>query len=140
MEILVATLLGLLFGAGLILSGMSNPARVAAFLDLAGAWNPSLALVMAAAIAVAAPAFAWARRHPLAWLGDPILQPPRGPIDARVMLGAALFGVGWGLSGICPGPALVLLGAHNLKGMIFLAAMIVGGLGMDRGLGKRDRG
>ncbi len=128
---LSASLLGLLFGAGLIVSGMSNPARVAAFLDITGVWNPSLALVMVAAIAVAAPAFAWVRRHPVSLRGEAIKLPARTNIDTRLLTGAALFGVGWGLSGICPGPALVLLGAFDLKALVFVAALIAGSFAAD---------
>jgi uncharacterized membrane protein YedE/YeeE len=115
---------GLLFGAGLLVSGMTEPARVRAFLDFAGAWNPSLAGVMGAAIAVHATALWLERRR----IGAPV---PRAPIERRTLLGAAVFGVGWGLAGYCPGPAVVLLGATALgtaagAAWIFLAAMVVG--------------
>ncbi|MFD1624723.1 DUF6691 family protein [Azospirillum griseum] len=132
MRSLSAGLFGLLFGLGLILSGMTDPARVLAFLDLAGAWDPTLALVMIGAIAVAAPAFAIVRRRPTAWLGDPIALPDRQRIDAPLIGGSALFGVGWGLAGICPGPALVLLGADAPAIALFIVALLAGGWIADR--------
>lgn len=126
-------LLGLLFGAGLLISGMTDPARVIGFLDVAGAWNPSLAFVMGGAIAVSLPAFARARARPTSLLGTPIGLPDRRRrIDRPLLAGAALFGVGWGLSGICPGPALVLLGQDPLEIYAFLASLILGGFVADR--------
>jgi len=126
LRVLFAGGFGLIFGLGLILSGMTDPARVIGFLDVAGDWNPSLAVVMAAAIAVALPAFAVARRRGQSLLGEPIRFPDRFRIDRRLTLGAALFGVGWGLSGMCPGPAIVLLGAFPASAAIFVGAMIAG--------------
>ncbi|MFJ3054418.1 DUF6691 family protein [Herbaspirillum sp. NPDC087042] len=123
---LTALLAGLVFGLGLIVSGMANPAKVLAFLDLAGAWDPSLALVMAGAIAVGVPAFAYARRMPRTLLDLPIQLPTSTRIDRRLVLGSLLFGIGWGIAGICPGPALVLLGAGELKGALFVVAMLAG--------------
>lgn len=117
---------GLVFGAGLIVSGMTNPAKVLGFLDLAGRWDPSLALVMAGAIAVGLVAFSIARRRNTTWLGLPLLIPVATHIDRRLVIGSALFGVGWGLAGICPGPALVLVVAGGAKGLIFFAAMLAG--------------
>lgn len=102
MRLLASALFGVLFGVGLLVSGMTDPARVLAFLDVAGAWNPALALVMGAAVAVALPAFAIARRRGVSALGEPIALPDRFRIDARLVSGAAIFGLGWGLSGICP--------------------------------------
>lgn len=126
-------LLGLLFGAGLLISGMTDPARVLGFLDVAGAWNPSLAFVMGGAIAVSLPAFARARARPMSLLGAPIGVPDRHrPIDAPLVAGAALFGIGWGISGICPGPALVLLGQDPLEIYLFLASLILGSFVADR--------
>ncbi|MBY0340302.1 MAG: YeeE/YedE family protein [Rhodocyclaceae bacterium] len=115
---------GLLFGFGLLLAGMANPAKVQAFLDLAGAWDPSLMLVMGGAIAVAAPAFAWAKRHQRTLLGASLELPQARHLDRRLLLGAALFGAGWGMAGICPGPALVLLAQG--KALIFVLAMLAG--------------
>ncbi len=123
---LTALLAGLVFGLGLIVSGMANPAKVLAFLDLAGAWDPSLALVMAGAIAVGVPAFAYARRRQHSLLGLPMQLPASTRIDRRLVLGSLLFGVGWGIAGICPGPALVLLGTGQIKAALFVVAMLAG--------------
>lgn len=126
MNTLFSFITGLVFGFGLLLSGMTNPAKVLAFLDLTGAWDPSLALVMAGAIAVALAAFALAKRRQTTWLGLPMLLPIATHIDRRLVTGSMLFGVGWGLAGICPGPALVLVVAGGTKGLIFFAAMLAG--------------
>jgi len=126
MNTLFSFIFGLVFGLGLLLSGMTNPAKVLGFLDLAGAWDPSLALVMAGAIAVALAAFMLAKRRQTTWLGLPMLLPVATHIDRRLVIGSVLFGVGWGLAGICPGPALVLVVAGGTKGLIFFAAMLVG--------------
>ncbi len=117
--VLIAALAGLLFGLGLVVSGMVMPAKVLGFLDLAGAWDPSLAFVMAGAIAVGLPAFAWARRAK-------VKLPDSTRIDRRLVGGSLLFGVGWGLAGLCPGPALVVAGLGDLKALLFVAAMLVG--------------
>jgi len=117
---------GFVFGLGLLVSGMVNPAKVLGFLDLAGAWDPSLALVMAGAVAVGAGAFAFMKERTRTLLGAPVLLPSPRRIDRRLILGSLVFGVGWGLAGICPGPALVLAGAGSAKGLSFLAAMIAG--------------
>lgn len=126
MVLLTSFAAGLLFGLGLITSGMANPAKVLGFLDLAGDWDPSLAFVMAGAIAVGGCGFAIARRRARALLGQPIRLPKTAPIDARLIGGSALFGLGWGLAGICPGPGVVLLGAGLMKGLIFCLAMVGG--------------
>lgn len=126
MNILFAFAAGLMFGTGLIVSGMSDPAKVLGFLDLAGKWDPSLALVMAGAIAVGLAAFALAKRRRTTWLNLPMLLPEARQMDKRLLAGSALFGVGWGLAGICPGPALVLAGAGLPQGLLFVAAMIGG--------------
>jgi uncharacterized protein len=126
MPILTAVLAGLIFGVGLIVAGMANPAKVLAFLDLAGAWDPSLALVMGGAIAIGVGAFAWARRRPLSLIGEPMRLPAGSSLDRRLVFGSLLFGVGWGLSGICPGPALVLVGAGMREGVVFVLAMLGG--------------
>ncbi len=117
---------GFVFGLGLLVSGMANPAKVLGFLDLAGAWDPSLALVMAGAVAVAAGAFALMKKRTRTLLGAPVLLPTPRSIDRRLILGSLVFGVGWGLAGICPGPALVLAGTGSAKGLVFLVAMIAG--------------
>ncbi|RDK10819.1 DUF6691 family protein [Cupriavidus lacunae] len=126
MGTLFALLAGLVFGIGLILSGMANPAKVLGFLDLAGAWDPSLAFVMAGAILVGVVAFALARRRQRSWLGLPMQWPALASVTPRLLLGSAAFGVGWGLAGFCPGPALVALGAGYAKAWGFVAAMLAG--------------
>ncbi len=126
MNALFSLLAGLVFGIGLIVSGMSNPSKVLGFLDLAGKWDPSLALVMGGAVAVGLVAYALAKRRKTTWLGLPMLIPLATHIDRRLVIGSVLFGVGWGLAGICPGPALVLVGASNSKGFAFLVAMLAG--------------
>src|SRR5213078_445250 len=120
MYLFCAFLAGLVFGLGLIVSGMASPAKVLGFLDLAGRWDPSLAFVMAGAIAIGVIAFSWARRRNVTLLGTPMLLPEPGPIDRRLAGGSALFGVGWGLAGFCPGPALVALGAGQPKALAFV--------------------
>jgi uncharacterized protein len=122
----IAGVAGVLFGLGLVLAGMSDPKRVADFLDIAGDWNPALALVMGAAVVVAAPCFAWARRRRRTLLGAPMQLPDRWRVDARLLLGTAVFGVGWGLSGICPGPGIVLLAGGSAAAFVFVAAVVVG--------------
>jgi uncharacterized protein len=123
---LFALLSGLIFGWGLLVSGMTNPAKVLAFLDLAGAWDPSLALVMGGAIIVGLLAFRLAGQRPATWLGEPLRMPAARDIDARLILGSLAFGVGWGLVGFCPGPALVAVGAGELKAVVFSGAMLAG--------------
>lgn len=123
---IVAFISGLIFGVGLLLSGMGNPAKVLGFLDLAGKWNPSLALVMAGAIAVASVGFSMAKNRTFSLLKLPMQLPTEWRIDRRLILGSALFGIGWGLAGICPGPALVLLGTGSSKGAMFVLSMIAG--------------
>ncbi|TWI60793.1 hypothetical protein IP91_04988 [Pseudoduganella lurida] len=122
----IALLAGLLFGIGLILSGMTNPAKVAAFLDVAGAWDPSLLLVMAGAIGVATPAFRWAARHERTWTGAPIRLPPARRMDPPLVFGSLAFGIGWGISGYCPGPVLASLTIGGAGPWIFVAAMVAG--------------
>ena len=119
-------LAGLVFGLGLIVSGMANPAKVLGFLDLAGQWDPSLAFVMAGAIAVGAVAFAVANRRAVSFLGAEMRLPSARYIDRRLVLGSVLFGIGWGIAGFCPGPALVSLGMGEVKALVFVAAMLVG--------------
>lgn len=119
-------LAGLVFGLGLLVSGMADPAKVLGFLDLAGAWDPSLALVMAGAIGVALPGFLLLRKRRQTLLGEPLQLPVARGIDRRLVLGSLLFGIGWGIAGICPGPALVLLGMAQTKVVLFVIAMLVG--------------
>ena len=123
---LLAFAFGLLFGLGLIISGMSNPAKIIGFLDLAGPWDPSLMFVMMGAIAIGVVAFTLAQRRPQSLLGAPMQLPTARAIDPRLVMGSALFGVGWGLAGICPGPALVLVGSGSIKGIIFALALLAG--------------
>lgn len=123
---LFAFLAGTVFGLGLLVSGMANPAKVLGFLDLAGDWDPSLALVMVGAIAVGAVAFTLARRRGTTLLGQALKLPERRDIDRRLVLGSLGFGVGWGLAGFCPGPALVASGAGELRALVFVAAMVAG--------------
>jgi uncharacterized protein len=126
MKHLYALLSGLLFGLGLILAGMAEPQKVKAFLDLAGAWNPSLALVMGGAIAVASLAFARAKHLRRAWSGEPIDLPQSRVIDARLLGGGLLFGIGWGIAGLCPGPAIVALGSGLPEAALFVGTMLLG--------------
>lgn len=123
---LSALLSGLVFGLGLIVSGMANPAKVLGFLDLAGAWDPSLGLVMAGAILVGFFAFLVAKRRVRSFLGFEMKLPTASAIDSRLLAGSALFGAGWGLAGFCPGPGLVALGMGELKALVFVAAMLAG--------------
>ncbi|MBQ0753137.1 MAG: YeeE/YedE family protein [Gammaproteobacteria bacterium] len=117
---------GLIFGFGLLLSGMANPTKVLSFLDLAGAWDPSLILVMGGAIAVGLIAFAVAKRRRYSFLGEPIHLPTKRRLDTRLILGSLGFGIGWGLAGFCPGPALVALGTGAPKAVVFTLAMLAG--------------
>lgn len=126
MRALIALLLGLLFGFGLLLSGMANPAKVLSFLDLTDAWDPSLMLVMGGAISVALPCFALARRRSEALLGGPMQLPQNRRVDRRLLLGSAVFGVGWGLAGICPGPAVAVLLSGHWQPLLFMLAMLSG--------------
>lgn len=121
-----AFFVGLVFGLGLLISELANPAKVLAFLDLAGAWDPSLALVMGAAVAVGLVTFRHARGRSRAVLGGPMRIPEARRPDRRLVLGSLAFGVGWGLAGFCPGPSLVALGAGELKAAVFVAAMLAG--------------
>jgi uncharacterized protein len=126
MHKLLAFVAGLVFGIGLIVSGMADPAKVLGFLDLAGAWDPSLALVMGGAIAVAFVPFRIAARRERTLLGAPMRLPPTTPVTPRLLLGSATFGVGWGLVGLCPGPALVAMGMGQRPALVFVAAMLAG--------------
>ncbi|MBL8510312.1 MAG: hypothetical protein JNM52_01590 [Betaproteobacteria bacterium] len=119
-------LVGLLFGIGLLWSGMTDPAKVLGFLDLAGMWDPSLALVMIGAISVGALAFALVRRRTTTFLGGALHLPTNRHIDRRLIGGSLLFGCGWGLAGFCPGPALVSAAAGVGEAAIFLIAMLAG--------------
>ena len=125
-QALTALACGVLFGAGLALSGMTNPAKVLAFLDVAGAWDPTLAFVMGGALAVNAAAYAATRRRAKPLFAAAFALPTRSDLDARLLGGAALFGVGWGLVGLCPGPALASLARGEREVFVFAAAMMLG--------------
>ena len=131
MALVTAFIAGLVFGLGLVVAGMANPAKILNFLDLAGNWDPSLLFVMAGAIVVGFVAFAVARRRTSSVLGLPIQLPTVRAIDARLVGGSLLFGIGWGLSGFCPGPAIVALGAGYAKAATFIVAMLVGMAAVD---------
>jgi hypothetical protein len=126
MTAVIALVAGLLFGLGLLLSGMTNPANIIAFLDVTGAWRPSLALTMTAAFAVALPAFTVARIRGVSLRNLLIPQSDRFRIDRPLLLGSTIFGVGWGLSGICPGPGLMLLAGGDSRAYIFVLGVAAG--------------
>ncbi|MFI4904304.1 MAG: DUF6691 family protein, partial [Burkholderiales bacterium] len=123
---LMSFVAGIVFGVGLVVSRMANPAKVIGFLDLAGRWDPSLAFVMAGAVAVGAIAFAVAGRRQRSLLGATMRLPASRVIDRRLLAGSAIFGVGWGIAGFCPGPGLVALGMGEPKAVVFVAAMLAG--------------
>ncbi|WP_225759520.1 MULTISPECIES: DUF6691 family protein [unclassified Leclercia] len=126
MLVIMAFLCGLIFGAGLLISGLANPEKVLGFLDLSQAWDPSLAFVMIGAIAVGIIGFALVKGRKTAFCGVPILLPDNNTVDRTLVVGAILFGLGWGLAGICPGPSLILLGAGIGKGLLFVLSMLAG--------------
>lgn len=117
---------GVLFGLGLTISEMTDPARVIGFLDIAGRWDPTLMLVMGGALAVSLPLFPWIQKRNKSLLGEAMQLPTATRIDARLITGAALFGIGWGLGGLCPGPALANLASATPGIILFVAAMIAG--------------
>lgn len=123
---LTAFFAGLIFGLGLLLAGMANPAKVLAFLDVAGAWDPSLALVMGGAIAVAVIPLNWARKNKQSLLGARMQLPVKRELDARLIGGSLVFGIGWGIAGICPGPAVAILLTGRWQIIIFVLAMLTG--------------
>lgn len=123
---LTAFFAGLIFGLGLLLAGMANPAKVLASLDVAGAWDPSLALVMGGAIAVAFIPLNWARKNKQSVLGARMQLPVKRELDARLIGGSLVFGIGWGIAGICPGPAVAILLTGRWQIIIFVLAMLTG--------------
>lgn len=139
MPVFTALLAGLVFGLGLIVSGMADPAKVLGFLDLAGAWDPSLALVMGGAIGVGLVAFALAKCRKRSLLDLPMQLPANRSIDKRLVLGSLLFGVGWGVAGFCPGPAVLALGLGQSKAVVFVLAMLAG-MGLFEWLERGRRG
>lgn len=126
MQIFASLVCGLIFGGGLLVSGMVHPAKVLAFLDIFGAWDPSLLVVMGAALLVALPGLALARRQNRPLLAEAAERPTRTEIDAPLVAGSAIFGIGWGLAGLCPGPAIVNLASATPQIIVFVAAMLVG--------------
>ena len=134
---LIAALSGLLFGIGLIAGGMTDPVKVKSFLDVLGAWDPSLALVMGGAIAVGLIGFTLARKRTTSWTGAAMDLPKSTVIDFRLLLGGVLFGVGWGIAGYCPGPGIVAASGGSIAGAVFVVAMLVGMTVHDRFMAKR---
>jgi len=126
MWIIAPLICGLIFGAGLLISGMVQPTKVLGFLDIFGAWDPSLAVVMAAALAVSIPGFMLADRSERPWFAGQFLRPGKSGIDRPLVAGAAMFGIGWGLVGLCPGPALESLATLSPGVVVFVVAMAVG--------------
>lgn len=123
---MVSGLTGLIFGLGLVVSGMANPAKVIGFLDLSMPWDPSLMFVMGGAIAIGLPGFYLAKRRKTSMLGMPMNLPTNSQLDKKLLLGAVLFGAGWGIGGFCPGPAVVAAASLATDGLIFVGAMLVG--------------
>ena len=136
MAVFTSLLAGLVFGFGLILSGMADPGKVLGFLDLAGPWDPSLALVMVGAIAVGLVVFRISKQRTKSLLGLELKLPTARHIDRRLVGGSLLFGVGWGVAGFCPGPALAALGMGELKAAVFVVAMLLG-MGLFEWLQRR---
>lgn len=134
---IAALIAGLVFGLGLILSGMGNPAKVQNFLDIFGTWDPSLGFVMGGAIAVGLVAFTWAKRRKTSVLGEPMQLPTATVVDRKLLTGAAMFGVGWGLAGFCPGPAVMNLATLQPQVWMFVAAMLAGML-LQHAVAKRS--
>jgi uncharacterized protein len=131
MWIIAPLLCGLIFGAGLLISGMVQPTKVLGFLDILGAWDPSLAVVMAAALAVSIPGFMLADRSARPWFAGQYFRPGKSGIDLPLVAGAGLFGIGWGLVGLCPGPALESLATLSPGIIVFVAAMAAGMIAHD---------
>ena len=126
MTTLTALIAGLLFGSGLLLSGMTNPANVIAFIDVGGAWRPALAFTMAGAVAVALPAFAIVRARGASLRGAAVTFASRARITRPLLAGSAVFGVGWGMSGICPGPGLIVLASGDFRAFAFFGGLVLG--------------
>ncbi len=137
MQRVIEFVLGLTFGLGLLVSGMTDPGKVQGFLDLAGAWDPSLAFVMGGGVMVGLVGFGLAKRKTISFSGAPFHWPEMTPIDRPLVLGSLMFGIGWGLAGFCPGPALVAMASGNDKALVFVLAMLVGMALFDR-VKKRD--
>ncbi len=125
-KVLLAYAVAFLFSCGLLVSGMTDPRRVLDFLDVSGSWNPALALVMGGAVLSAWPFFRYAHRRQHTWLGDAFQWPDTRRIDTRLILGAALFGLGWGVTGLCPAPALVMLASGSAYILVFVVSLAIG--------------
>ena len=143
MPVLLQFVIGLIFGGGLLVSGMSDPAKVLNFLDLggirAGTWDPSLAFVMAGAVAVTFIGFRFVLQRPQPLFAEKFNLPGRDDLDRRIIMGPAIFGIGWGLSGFCPGPALTALGFGASAAFVFVAAMLAGMMMAHWLAGRRSR-
>lgn len=126
MPILIALISGLLFGLGLIIAGMGNPAKILSFLDITGNWDPSLLVTMAVAMVISGISYILVKKRRVSMLNCPLQIPTNQKIDKKLVTGSALFGLGWGLAGICPGPALLLTGLGISQGIIFTLAMVAG--------------
>jgi uncharacterized membrane protein YedE/YeeE len=137
MQRVIEFVLGLTFGLGLLISGMTDPSKVQGFLDLAGFWDPSLAFVMGGGVMVGLLGFGWAKKQTLSLSGAPFQWPEMTHIDKPLVLGSLMFGLGWGLAGFCPGPALVAMASGNDKALVFVLAMMAGMALFER-FKKRD--
>ncbi|EJD6499285.1 YeeE/YedE family protein [Providencia rettgeri] len=126
MPIIIALISGILFGLGLVIAGMGNPAKILSFLDITGNWDPSLLVTMAVAMVISGVSYVFIKRKRVSILSCPLQIPTNQIIDKKLITGSVLFGVGWGLAGICPGPALLLTGMGVIQGVIFTLAMIAG--------------
>lgn len=137
MQRVIEFVLGLTFGLGLLISGMTDPGKVQGFLDLAGQWDPSLAFVMGGGVMVGLLGFGWAKKQALSLSDAPFQWPEMTLIDRPLVLGSLMFGLGWGLAGFCPGPALVSMASGNDKALVFVLAMVAGMVIYER-FKKRD--
>lgn len=126
MPVIFALVSGVLFGLGLLVAGMGNPQKIRSFLDITGNWDPSLLVTMAVAMSISMVAFVIAKRRKTSFCGEPVQLPSNTRIDKPLLTGALLFGIGWGLAGICPGPGILLSGMGNIKGIVFTFSMITG--------------
>ena len=126
MKYIISFLSGLIFGLGLIISGMTNPAKVIDFLDVTGLWDPSLGFVMLGAISIAYFSFKIARKRKLTYMGLPIILPKTNTIDTRLIFGSVTFGIGWGLAGYCPGPGITSILTGHIEPILFVIAMVSG--------------
>lgn len=138
LKMLVCLLSGALFGVGLALAGMTNPIKVQDFLDISGHWDPSLAFVMGGAVAITVVAFAWILKRNKPWLAERFYLPSAVKLDRKLVVGAAIFGVGWGLTGYCPGPAIASVLSANSEVWLFVPAMLMGGW-LERAINPRHK-